>query len=339
MSVGLDIGTKSIKVVELNQDGNKFSLKSAGAVGYVGAPIEPNLQDEKEIAALGSVIKKLMQDAKVTSKDVSISLPESQVFTRMLKFPMLTDQEISSAVKWEAEEYIPIPLKEAIVEHSILDRLESSNPPQVVVLLIAVLKTLVEKYVEVVNAAGLNVISVETELLSMVRSLAVPEKTIMVVDFGAKSTDIAVARNMQLYFSRSIPTAGDAFSRAVGQSLGVNMQQAEQYKRAYGLSEGQLEGKVGRAIVPILKVVSEEIKKASHYYQMEVKGDPVEMVMLAGGSAGIPGMAPTLSNLLNIEVTIGSPFTRVTVDPASASSLANYAPLYSVAVGLAMRKE
>lgn len=339
MSVGLDIGTKSIKVVELNQDGDKFSLKSAGAVGYVGAPIEPNLQDEKEIAALGSVIKKLMQDAKVTSKDVSISLPESQVFTRMLKFPMLTDQEISSAVKWEAEEYIPIPLKEAIVEHSILDRLESSNPPQVVVLLIAVLKTLVEKYVEVVNAAGLNVISVETELLSMVRSLAVPEKTIMVVDFGAKSTDIAVARNMQLYFSRSIPTAGDAFSRAVGQSLGVNMQQAEQYKRAYGLSEGQLEGKVGRAIVPILKVVSEEIKKASHYYQMEVKGDPVEMVMLAGGSAGIPGMAPTLSNLLNIEVTIGSPFTRVTVDPASASSLANYAPLYSVAVGLAMRKE
>ncbi|RJR30412.1 type IV pilus assembly protein PilM [Candidatus Microgenomates bacterium] len=339
MSVGLDIGTKSIKVVELNQDGNKFSLKSAGAVGYVGAPIEPNLQDEKEIAALGSIIKKLMQDAKVTGKDVSISLPESQVFTRMLKFPMLTDQEISSAVKWEAEEYIPIPLKEAIVEHSILDRLESSNPPQVVVLLIAVLKTLVEKYVEVVNAAGLNVISVETELLSMVRSLAVPEKTIMVVDFGAKSTDIAVARNMQLYFSRSIPTAGDAFSRAVGQALGVNMQQAEQYKRAYGLSEGQLEGKVGRAIAPILKVVSEEIKKASHYYQMEVKADPVEMVMLAGGSAGIPGMAPMLSNLLNIEVTIGSPFTRVTVDPTSASSLANYAPLYSVAVGLAMRKE
>lgn len=339
MSVGLDIGTKSIKIVELAAEGDKYSLKSAGAVAYIGPQIDSNLQDEKEIANLGSVIRKLAQDAKVSSKDVALSLPEAQVFTRMLKFPLLTDEEIASAVRWEAEEYIPIPVKEAVIEHTVLERIESGNPPQVLVLLIAALKSLVEKYVEVVNAAGLNVVAVETELLSMVRSMGVPQKTIMLIDFGARSTDIAVARDRQLYFSRSIPTAGDAFSRAVGQSLGVNLQQAEQYKRVYGMADNQLEGKVGRALSPILKVVAEEIKKAIHYYQMEVNDEPVSTVILSGGSAGVPGIASMLSNLLNMEVIIGSPFSKVAVDPGSAKSLASYAPLYSVAVGLAMRKD
>ena len=337
MSIGLDIGTKTIKVVELAKQGRELTLKSAGAIGYNGLTIDANLNDEKQMADLAGVIKKLLADAKISAKTVNISLPETQVFTRVMQFPLLNDSEIASAVKWEAEEYIPIPLKEAIVEHQILERNESANPPQVLVLLIAVLRGLVEKYVKIVGLAGLSVASVETETLAAVRSLAPPDKTVLIVDFGASSSDIAIAKNEQLFFSRSVQTAGDAFTRAVAQSLGVSPQQAEEYKRTYGLSPDQLEGKVGRALDPIFKVVAGEIKKAIHYYQLNIKGESPTSIIISGGSSGLPGAAPALTNLLGMEVTIGTPFSKIKVDPESARGLANYAPLYAVSVGLAMR--
>ena len=337
MSVGLDIGSKTIKVIELNRDGKGWALRSAGAVGYSGPPVDANLNDEKAVADLANVIKKLVRDARINSHDVAISLPETQVFTRLMQFPLLNDAEIASAVKWEAEEYIPIPLKDAIVEHQVVDRQESASPPQVLVLLVAVLRSLVENYMEVVSRAGLNVVGVETELMSMARSLSPEGKTALLVDFGARSTDIAIIKNGQLYFSRSIPTAGEAFSRAVAQSLGVSLQQAEEYKRTYGMSENQLEGKVGQALAPIFKVVAGEIKKAIHYYQLNIKGETPTVVLISGGTAGMPGTAPMLTNLLGIEVVIGTPFSKIKVDPDAARGLANYAPLYSVAAGLAMR--
>lgn len=337
MSVGLDIGSRSIKVVELTREGAGWALRSAGAVGYSGPSIEANLNDEKAVSELANVIRKLIKDARINGRDVAISLPETQVFTRLMQFPLLTDAEIASAVKWEAEEYIPIPIKDAVIEHQIVERLESASPPQVLVLLVAALRSLVENYVDVVSKAGLSVVGVETELIAMARSVAPEGKTALLVDFGAHSTDIAITKNAQLYFSRSVPTAGDAFTRAVAQSLGVSIQQAEEYKRTYGLNEGQLEGKVGRALAPILKVVAGEIKKAVHYYQLNIKGETPTVVIIAGGSAGLPGAAPTLTNLLGMEVVIGTPFGKVKIDPEAARGLANYAPLYSVACGLAMR--
>ncbi len=337
MSIGLDIGSKSIKVVELAREGKEWALRSAGAVGYAGPVIDASFSDEKAIAEIAGVIKKLLKDARINGRDISISLPETQVFTRVMQFPLLTDAEIASAVKWEAEEYIPIPIKDAIIEHQVIERVENANPPQVLVLLVAALRSLVETYVNICSKAGLNVVGVETELVSMIRSLAQPEKAVLIVDFGAHSTDIAITKNEQLYFSRSIPTAGDAFTRAVAQSLGVTIQQAEEYKRTYGLSEDQLEGKVGQSLEPIIKMVVTEIKKAIHYYQLNIKGESPNSIILAGGSAGLPGVAPILTSNLGIEVVIGSAFGKVKVDPNIAKSLANYAPLYAVAAGLAMR--
>lgn len=338
MSVGLDIGSKTIKVVELSREGANFRLKAAGAVAFSGIELS-HMSEEKDFITLGEAIKKLLKDAKINSKDISIALPESLVFTRTLRFPLLTDQEVASAVKWEAEEYIPIPLKEAIVQHQILERRETGTPPQVLVMLVAAPRVLVEKYIKVVNMAGLNCVDVETELIALTRSLAPVDQTVMIVDFGAGSTDLAVAKNAQLVLSRSIQTAGEAFTRAVAQYLGVANAQAEEYKRTYGLSPEQLEGKVGAALEPVFRVVAEEIKKVIHFYQIEEKGQAPASLILSGGTAGLPGLSTTLTKLLNLEVLIGNPFIKLAVDAQTAKNLASYAPLYSIAVGLAMKSE
>src|SRR4030042_383807 len=199
MSVGIDIGSKSIKIVELEKQGSSWAIRGSGIVGYSGTPAE-HIKDEKEMESLGQVIKNLHKEARISDKVVSIALPEPQVFTRTIKFPLLTDQEIASAVKWEAEQYIPIPLSEAIVEHQIIERKENTTPPEVVVLLVAVPQTLVEKYLKIIQFAGLSVSSVETEMTSLVRCLAPESQTVLLVDFGAGSTDIAIAKNANHFY-------------------------------------------------------------------------------------------------------------------------------------------
>jgi type IV pilus assembly protein PilM len=305
-------------------------------VGYAG-PFIDNIKDEKEFARLAELIRKLHNEARISKKEVAVSLAEKDVFTRVVKFPLLTDREIDSAVKWEADQYIPIPINEAVVQHQILERNETTAPSEVIVLLVAASQALVEKYVRVLSMAGLTVSSVETELISASRALAPGNQSVVIADLGASSTDIAICKNGNLYFSRSIPTAGDAITRAVSQGIGVDVSQAEEYKKTYGLSEKQLEGKVKQSILPIFKVIVDEIKKALQYYQSEEKKEKPNQMILIGGSSGLPEVAASLTEALGMEVTIGNPFANIAVSSDVVKQLAGYSPLYSVAVGLALR--
>lgn len=336
MSIGLDIGSQTIKIIELSGDKNKY-LKSAGAVSLSSEIDIANLKDEKTMANLAQAIKKLASDAKIGGKQVAVSIPESKVFTRILKFPLLTDQEIASAVKWEAEEYIPIPIEEAVIEHQIIERRETSSPPQVLVLLIAAPKVLVENYIKIVELAGFDVEAAENSLMALSRSLSFPDKTAVIVDIGASSSDIAISQKGQLYFSRSVPTAGSAFSRAVAQSLGVSPDQAQQYKKTYGLNQKQLEGKVYQSLSPIVGALGEEVKKSMHYHQNENRGEAPSILILAGGSAAMPGITSLFARYTGLEVSIANPFAKINVDQKSATNLSKFAPLYAVAAGLALR--
>jgi type IV pilus assembly protein PilM len=335
--VGIDIGSRTIKIVELEKDGASFSLAASGIVGYSGTTVD-KMTDDKEVASLGQIIRKLHTEAGVSSKDVIISIPEPLVFTRTIKFPLLTDSEIASAVKWESEQYIPIPINEAVIQHTILSRNEKASPPEVLVLLVAAPKAIVEKYTKVIQAAGLSTLAVETELIALTRALAPVDKTVLLVDLGATSTNIAISKLGLLSFSRSIPIAGEAFTRAVSQGLGVNAQQAEEYKKTYGLSQGQLEGKVKGVLDPVLRLVVDEIKKAVSYYLTEEKGETPSALIVTGGTSGMPDIISMLTELLGMEVLVGNPFARIKLDPETAKKLAPYAPLYSVAVGLALRE-
>ncbi len=334
---GLDIGSKTIKIVELEKEGPGFALSASGIVGYSGITVD-KMTDEKEMASLGQIIRKLHHEAGVTSNDVVISIPEPLVFTRTIKFPLLTDAEIASAVKWESEQYIPIPINEAVIQHTILMRNEKASPPEVLVLLVAAPRIIIEKYIKVVQFAGLNTVAVETELLALTRSLAPIDRTVLLVDLGAGSTNIAVSKNGLLSFSRSIAIAGDAFTRAVVQGLGVTPEQAEEYKKTYGLTAVQLEGKIKGVLDPVLRLVVDEIKKAVSYYLSEEKGEPPSALYVTGGTSATPDIITMLSKYVGMEVLAGNPFSKVRVDTATAQKLAPYAPLYAVAAGLAMRE-
>jgi len=336
--LGIDIGSKTIKIVELEKNGTSYSLVASGVVGYTGTTVD-KMSDDKEMSSIAQVIKKLCLEAKITSREAILSIPEPLAFTRTIKFPPLTDAEIASAIKWEAEQYIPIPVNEAIIQHTILKRNDTAGADSgVTVLLVAAPRMIVEKYVKVVQMAGLTPMAVETELIALTRSLAPPDKTVLLVDLGGSSTNLAIVNHGLLSFSRSLPVAGDAFTRAVSQTLSITPQQAEEYKKAYGLSSSQLEGKIKAALDSVVRLVADEIKKAVNYYLTEEKGEMPTSLVMSGGSSGMPEMLSSLSNTVGMEVLVGNPFLHVQVDAGFAQKLTSFASLYGVAVGLAMRE-
>lgn len=335
--IGLDIGSKTIKIVELEGSGPSLTLRASGIVGYTGNSPD-KMQDGREFEALAAILKKLHKEARVSSHEIGIAIPEQLVFSRAIRFPLLTDQEVAAAVRWEADQYIPIPKEEAIIQHQILEKREKSTPPEVLVLLVAVPKKVVENYVTVCEMAGFTVSFVETELMSLTRCLAPKDKTVMIVDFGARSTDLAISKNGSLSFSRSIPTAGEAFTRAVAQGLGIEQMQAEEYKKTYGLSTQQLEGKVKASLDAVFRVVVDEMKKAVHFYQTEEKGDTPSSVILVGGTSSMPEASTFLTKYLGLEVVVGNAFEGIKLEPEVLKNIQPFIPLYPVAVGLAKRE-
>lgn len=334
--IGIDIGTKSIKIIELAKSGGSWQMKSSGAVGYTGNSPDKAI-DDKELESIAEILKKIITQIGVTSKDVNLALPEALVFTRVIKFPLLSEEEVSAAVKWEAEQYIPIPVNEAVVQYSILERNEATS--QTSVLLVAVPKVSVEKFVKVIRLAGLTPVAAETELTALCRSLSPDKGVCLLLDLGSSATDMSIVKDSRLVFTRSIPVAGEAFTRAVSQGLNITPQQAEEYKKTYGLSTDQLEGKVRTTLEPVFKMVVDEIKKAVHFYQSEEKGDTPTSVVITGGASVMPGIVPYLTENLGIETVVGDPFGKITLDAETAKGLAPYASIYGTAAGLAMREE
>jgi type IV pilus assembly protein PilM len=339
MSIGLDIGSKSIKVVELEKKGSNWSLKSSGVVGYSGMSLE-NAQNEKDLAPLSEIIKKLFKESRISSRDVFLALPERFAFVKVVTFPLLTDQEIDAALKWEADQYIPIPLEEAVMQYQVILRDENSTPPQVKVLLVAARRSLLEKYVLLAQLSGLQVLAIENEMMSLARLISMESNLSAVVNFGASSTDIGMIKDGKLWFSRSIPTGGDALTRSIVQSLRIEPLQAEEYKKTYGLSNKLLEGRVRSAMEPVMRSLVEEINKAIQYFVSENSqlGKPKQLI-ISGGLAGLPDLMPYLTKEFDMEILLSNPFLRITVPPESQKLVLGYAPFYSVAAGLAMRED
>jgi len=334
--LGIDIGSKSIKIIELVKSGNVWQMKSSGAVGYTGNSPDKSL-DDKELEAIADILKKIILQIGVTAKDVNLALPESLVFTRVIKFPLLSDEEVSAAVKWEAEQYIPIPVQDAVIQYSILDKNEKTS--QTSVLLVAAPKNIVEKYVKVIRFAGLTPVAAETELTALARSLSTESGVSLLLDLGSSATDMSIIKDGKLVFTRSIPVAGDAFTRSVSQGLNISILQAEEYKKTYGLDPSQLEGKVKASLEPVFKMVTDEIKKAIHFYSSEEKIDAPTSVVITGGASVMPGIVSYLTENLGIETIVGNPFSKVPLDAETAKNLIPYSSIYGTAIGLAMREE
>lgn len=339
LSLGLDMGSHSIKLIELAQDGASFTLMAAGSV-----PMPPNALASTvpaDLEAIAAAVKRLVKDTGAKSKSVQIALPESKVFTRVIEVPALSERELSSAIKWEAEQYIPLPLTEVNLDFTVLRDAHETGTNKMEVLLVAAPKALLDKYLTVLEYAELEPIAAETEVIASSRALArslVNVKSALIAAIGAQTTDLTILRSGRLAFARSMAAGGDALTRAMMQGLDFTVTQAEEYKKTYGLQKDKLEGKLVNAVKPVMDTITNEMKRSIAFYQEKYKEDHIPLALLTGGASRIPGMITYVAEALGIEVQLGNPWAGVTRDPRF-NVLTTEGPNFCVAVGLAMHPQ
>lgn len=344
ITVGLDIGFSAIKVVSLSKEGEKFKLISLGSIltPQPGMMADADIELEK----VGNTIKKLLEATKIDNKEVTVSLPESRVFTRVIDdLPYLSDSELSSAIKYAAEEFIPMPLPDVNLNWQVLTRSQGKDQnteTKTIVLVIASPKIAVQKYIKVLSFAGLTPKALETDTIAVTRSLVGNNPfspPTLIIQLGATTTDfVAVSRGL-IWLTRSISTGGLALTRQLSQAFNFELAQAEEYKKIYGLSEDQLEGKVLEVLKPVVDIVGGEAKRVIQAYNTKYPQYAIKRVVVSGGGAKMPGLVVYLANFLGLEVQEADPWYSIAKDKAIVSKLAQDAPSYSVAVGLALKED
>ncbi|OGE30679.1 hypothetical protein A3C59_03115 [Candidatus Daviesbacteria bacterium RIFCSPHIGHO2_02_FULL_36_13] len=345
-SVGLDIGTHSIKVVALSRGDKSPKLISLGSIV---SPMPGIISDTTaDLEALADSIKKLMTAVKIDEKEVVVALPESKVFTRIIDdLPYLTDSELTSAIVYVSEEFIPMPLTEVNINWQVLARADknnsvSSKSTKTIVLVVASPKKVTAKYVKVLSMVGLTPKALETETIAVTRSLVGNNPfspSTLIIQFGSQTTDFATISKGLIWLTRSISSGGLSLTRSLAQHFNFEMSQAEEYKKVYGMRRDQLEGKVYEILKPILDIIVGEAKRVIQAYEAKYPADPIKRVVLSGGGAKMPGLVIYFAENLGLEVQDADPWYFIEKDKDLASKLANDASAYSVAVGLALRED
>lgn len=328
---GLDIGSHSIKVAQIKRENNALKLLAIGRA--LTPPGGLDSETEADLVEIATVIKKLLTETKISSRNVIAALPEAEVVSKLLTFPKMKEEELMGALKFEAEAFIPFPLEEANLDFQII----AEDKKETTVMLAAAPKKLISKYLKIFSLSGIVPQALETEMMALVRAVVpVDFPPALIVDFGAKTCDLGIVEDNKIFFSRSIPTAGEAFTRALAAALSLEEIQAEEYKKTFGLTE-ELESKIQKSLLPILEVVATEMKKAIQFYAGEKK-DGLRKIILSGGSAGLLEMAPLLANKLGLEVSLADPLSKLTFDRGNFLDLAEEGAIFSVAIGLAERE-
>jgi type IV pilus assembly protein PilM len=337
-TLGLDIGSSSIKAVVLSHSGN--SKPRLVSLGSTASPAPGLVSDaDLDLEAVAKSIRSLLDSMKVSVSEVKLALPESKIFSRVIgDLPYLSDSELQSTIRYSAEEFVPLPLDQVNLNWVIIGRSKDNKQTQVFV--VASPKILVEKYLKVLKMAKLKPILMETEVIASARALSGDENytpTTLLVQMGAATTDYAVVSNGVILLTRSIATGGTAFTRAISQYLNFEVIQAEEYKKVYGMLEDQLSGKIYQVLKPLVDVTVSEANRVIQAFQVKNPQNRIKRIVLTGGGAKLPGVVVYFANSLGLEVQEADPWINVDKSQFSSAKITEDAPLYAVAVGLALK--
>jgi len=238
--VGLDIGTQTIKAVEVKGKGGSLQVSAMGIENTPPGAVQGGMVMDPK--ALGAAVKDLLKRSGIRAgKTVSAAAGQS-VVVRVIEVPKMTPVELKETMKWEVERHIPFAANDVEMDYQpIEDAANAANAdsPNMEVLLAVAQRDMVGQHLETLQAAGLSPTVIDIEPLAVGRALidlsktGLQSKNVVIVNIGAAQTDVGIFKQGALRFPRTIPMAGDNFTRAISDTLGVTMEQAEDDKREY----------------------------------------------------------------------------------------------------------
>jgi type IV pilus assembly protein PilM len=341
-SFGLDLSDLSMKAVWLDRSGHQDAIMSFGTVPLpMGSVVDGEIMDP---AAVKNAIFQLLEKSgpkKLRTRKVICSLPETKAFLRVLSLPLMREEEVREAIKWEIEANIPLTLDQVYYDWQILDLNLFQDKDKMSVLVVAVARSGVDQFQAVLESAGLEVLGLETESIAQARSL-LPEKneerTTLIVDIGDRRTSFLVAVGSTPCFTSSVPLSSQMITDAISKSLRISFDEAESIKIKQGLGSLAMKSPVLQAALPVLENISVEIEKSIIFYLNNLKySENIDSIVLCGGGSNMQGLLPYFSRRLGRPIEFGNPWVNVYLGKQLPLIPRHRAVQYSTAIGLALR--
>ncbi|MDP9404631.1 MAG: type IV pilus assembly protein PilM [Actinomycetota bacterium] len=345
---GLDIGTYAVRAVELTVGGGQPALER-----FAQVTLPPGAVRDGEVVDVGSVsaaIRRLWSEGGFRPKRVVLGVANQRVIVRQAELPAMSEADLQSALQFEAQELIPIPVEDAILDFQILEeQVSSTGDPRMRILLAAAQKDMVRTHLAAVQGAGLSASAVDLIPFALVRALlgsggqAFAETVAeAIVCIGGGVTNVVVHERGIPRFVRILLVGGDDISDAIARELDVDLDEAEDLKRRADISSSDPNvARAGQVVLDRLAPLVEEIRGSLDYYLAQSQSSPIDRVLVTGGGSRTPGLMERLQSQLGGRVEPARPLAalRMGAITLSEAQLADLEPLLAVPIGLALAGE
>lgn len=343
--LGVDIGTTSIKVVEVKGGKDKPRvvnygfLESSAYLSRANQALQAsNLKIfERDIVEL---LKAVVKEMGTGTKTALASLTPFSVFTTVLDFPQMEPKEVEKAMVYQAKQYVPLPLSEVALDWlKVGEYQDDKGFFHQKILLISVPKEQIEKYQRIFKLAGLTLKALEIESLSVARIFGGDPTPTVIVDIGSRSTNIVFLEKGQLMWNAQTDFASASLTQALTASLGINPLRAEELKKERGIVGTGPNYELSTIMLPFLDAIISEVKKAQFVYAEQFPmAAKAERVVLSGGGANLLGIEKYCEREFGMPVVKAAPFLQFEYAPEIGPLVAELNPVMSIALGLGMKE-
>ncbi|MFA5133766.1 MAG: type IV pilus assembly protein PilM [Patescibacteria group bacterium] len=328
--LGVDIGASSVKIVEIANDNGRARLVT---YGYTEHQADISDEDVFSPEKRGKELADLCKEAGVSTKRAITGLPMSSVFSTIFTFPEGSEKQLEEMIRSKAQKLSPIPTEDLVLDWKKM----SASPEEKIIKfsVTAASKKMINNYVQIFKIAGLELLSLETEALAMVRSLLGKDQApSIIVDIGAVKTNVLVIKEGVPVIHRTVKAGGQDITAVLSSKMKIDLKKAEEVKR--NLSLAKLEG-VENLLQEVLEPIVNEVKYCQNLHTEQYNHSQIEKLVLTGGSAHILGMPEVLRQASGLRVFVGDPWARIIYPDDLRPVLDKIGPYFSVAIGLSMR--
>src|SRR5499426_152849 len=335
--VGLDIGSSSIKSVELKSTKAGYELVSFGMESLApDTVVDGAIMDAPQVA---NAIGRIFDSASIKTKNVATALSGHSVIVKPVSLPLMTEEELYDRIQTEASQHIPFDIADVNLSYQLLESVDA----QMDVLLVAVKKDKILNHTNVLAQAGKTPVVVDIDAFGLQNCFEVnyePDaaQTVALLNIGASVMNIDIVRGGIPLFTRDVSVGGNQYTDALQKELDLSFEDAERLKKGDTLPSVTDEQKqqILRSVSDILTL---EIQKTFDFFRATASGENIQRILVAGGTARVPGLVDLLREEFAMPVEELNPFRRIAINPGrySEDQLREMSPRLAIAVGLALR--
>jgi len=343
-AVAIDIGSQSIKLVQLKKSSKGYQLKHFGMI-----PLPSDAFSEGEVAdaaAIVAALKNLIENEKLKTKNAITAVSGHSVIVKKISVPAMEEDELAESIRFEAEQYIPFDIEDVNIDFQLLGspgETVEEGAQQMEILLVAARKEKIGTFTEIIAQSGLKAITVDVDAFAMENQYELnydppPDEVVALVNIGAGMMNINVVKNQMTAFTRDVSIGGRQITEAIARGLRVDLEAAEALKLGREV-EGHGTAEVTPLIHGVIDKMSREIQRSFDFFRSTASGEKISRILLSGGCACLQGIDRYLADTFGLPVEIADPFRQIQVSDSDFDPeyIRRMAPVAAIGVGLALR--